>query len=253
MFLGSPAVTRSAMARLSAFAALLALPSARADCSVSCAGKMFSGGPHQGQSVCASEGCGSGAPYVGLATFGCTDDVNGWNGQCCDQGTCSGAGTANGGQYTPPPPPSGAHAGGSCSVPCAGKTFSGGPQRGREVCATEGCGHQAPYVGLATFGCTNDVNGWDGDCCDESTCTGAGTANGGQAGVSAAPGSMPVSGGGGSCDVPCAGKTFSGGQKAGQPVCGNEECGHQAPFIGLATFGCSKADRRFLLSRFPSR
>ena len=40
------------------------------DCSVSCFGMVFNGGPKVGQDVCSTNGCGSSTPYVGLGTFG---------------------------------------------------------------------------------------------------------------------------------------------------------------------------------------
>jgi hypothetical protein len=57
-----------------------------------------------------------------------------------------------------------------CSVSCFGKTFTGGPQQGNDVCSTNGCGSVHSYVGLDSFGCTDNVNGWGGNCCDRNNC-----------------------------------------------------------------------------------
>tara|TARA_Y100000768_G_scaffold365860_1_gene327497 strand:- start:1321 stop:2211 length:891 start_codon:yes stop_codon:yes gene_type:complete len=41
------------------------------------------------------------------------------------------------------------------------------------------------------------------------------------------------------CDVSCKGLTFLGGPHANQPVCGNEGCGPNVPYVSLETFGCN--------------
>ena len=71
------------------------------DCDVSCQGLSFTmDSPRKaGMQVCGAsadstsgEECGFSAPYVGLATFGCSDDVNFWGGNCCNQNSCDGGG-----------------------------------------------------------------------------------------------------------------------------------------------------------------
>jgi hypothetical protein len=70
-----------------------------ADCDITCVGLKFSASIVEGQDVCSAAGCGSGAPFVGLSSFGCSGSSNSWGGDCCNVQTCAGA--------PPPPPPAG--------------------------------------------------------------------------------------------------------------------------------------------------
>jgi hypothetical protein len=45
---------------------------------------------HAGLPVCGHEGCGKSAPFVGLSSFGCSDQPESWGGDCCNQDTCDG-------------------------------------------------------------------------------------------------------------------------------------------------------------------
>eukprot|EP01045_Picozoa_sp_COSAG04_P006898 COSAG04_NODE_348_length_16121_cov_7.375172_7_plen_592_part_00 len=60
----------------------------------------------------------------------------------------------------------------SCNSTCVGKTFKEGPREGEPVCGYELCGKTAPFVGLATFGCSAAESAWGGNCCNTSTCAG---------------------------------------------------------------------------------
>ena len=66
---------------------------------MSCYGKVFTVAHKNGEAVCGNNGCGSGAPYVGLNTFGCSGNVHAWGGKCCDRNNCDPPGT--------PAPPAG--------------------------------------------------------------------------------------------------------------------------------------------------
>ena len=60
----------------------------------------------------------------------------------------------------------------SCNSTCVGKTFKEGLREGEPVCGYELCGKTAPFVGLATFGCSAAESAWGGNCCNTSTCAG---------------------------------------------------------------------------------
>ena len=74
------------------------------DCDVTCVGLTFTASGQEGQDVCTAAQCGSGAPYVGLSTFGCSGDVNSWNGNCCNVNLCDSS-AAPGPPASPPGPP----------------------------------------------------------------------------------------------------------------------------------------------------
>ena len=59
---------------------------------------------------------------------------------------------------------------GSCDVSCVDKTFTAGSREGESVCAFDQCGSATPFVGLDTFGCSNQVVFWGGNCCNVNTC-----------------------------------------------------------------------------------
>ena len=58
-------------------------------CDVTCVGLVFTASIAEGRDVCEAAGCGSGAPFVGISTFGCSADVNSWGGDCCNVNLCS--------------------------------------------------------------------------------------------------------------------------------------------------------------------
>ena len=79
------------------------------------------------------------------------------------------------GGLPPPPPPAASSAGGggasaSCDVTCVGKTFTAGSRAGDLVCSHELCGATVPFVGLDTFGCSDQKVFWGGSCCNVHTC-----------------------------------------------------------------------------------
>ena len=59
---------------------------------------------------------------------------------------------------------------GSCDVSCVDKTFTAGSREGESVCGYDQCGSATPFVGLDTFGCSNQVVFWGGNCCNVNTC-----------------------------------------------------------------------------------
>ena len=66
--------------------------------------------------------------------------------------------------------PSGGSASGSCEVTCVGRTFTAGSRKGQAVCSHELCGAMVPYVGLDTFGCSDQSVFWGGHCCNIQSC-----------------------------------------------------------------------------------
>jgi parallel beta-helix repeat protein len=73
-----------------------------ANCAVTCVGMAMETSWHeQGTPVCGNNGCGSGAPYVGTQSYGCSGSPNSWGGKCCDVRTCPQAATSP----TPAPAP----------------------------------------------------------------------------------------------------------------------------------------------------
>jgi hypothetical protein len=59
---------------------------------------------------------------------------------------------------------------GSCDVTCVGKVFTAGSRNGDAVCGHEVCGTTSPFVGLDTFGCSDQSVFWGGVCCNTNTC-----------------------------------------------------------------------------------
>lgn len=67
-------------------------PHGRTDvsCMVSCVDKFFTSGDRQGEPVCGFELCDKATPFIGLDTFGCSEDKYAWAGNCCNTNTCDG-------------------------------------------------------------------------------------------------------------------------------------------------------------------
>lgn len=59
----------------------------------------------------------------------------------------------------------------------------------------ESCGHSAPYIGLESYGCSDQTDAWNGACCNQDTCPSE-SAGGGDAGSG---GAIPCGGGEGQC------------------------------------------------------
>ena len=66
--------------------------------------------------------------------------------------------------------PGGGVVSGSCDVTCVGRSFTAGNRKGEAVCLHELCGSTVPYVGLDTFGCSDQSVFWGGHCCNVQTC-----------------------------------------------------------------------------------
>lgn len=103
---------------------------AEATCDKTCVGLAFSGDhANSGQPVCGHEGCPPTAPYIGLETYGCSDQPDSWGGDCCNQDTCDDAGVA----------PPGGGAGGDCSDNVGPERCDAMLGTGLFSCATEFC------------------------------------------------------------------------------------------------------------------
>jgi hypothetical protein len=149
-----------------------------ANCDVSCIGVFFSDqlmaqhAEHAKMPVCGHESCPPAAPFIGLDNFGCSDQRESWDGKCCNQNTCDGPTDAETMPARVEPPL------GSCDVSCIGVTFNDQLQAehaehaAMPVCGHEGCGKSAPFVGLSSFGCSDQPESWGGDCCNQDTCDG---------------------------------------------------------------------------------
>ena len=60
----------------------------------------------------------------------------------------------------------------SCMVSCVDKFFTSGSRKGEPVCGFELCSKSTPFIGLDTFGCSDDKYAWAGSCCNTNTCDG---------------------------------------------------------------------------------